>query len=475
MKSRSESGSSTLFLATFVVPVFFFLGGLSLDMTLYYLQKRNAQAFIDEAVVFAQRYLPYQEAARSSLIAFLEKHPALFAHLDVEVTADTVALSGLVPAKLIFPAYFGYTQDIPYSIFSRAQSRPTDALVLLDVGDYMAPDYPVGTPWGDSFSWPEAQFFSGIFPILYNSGSGPQPIDARLVTQQCFNQAFSPLKLAAIETTNFLSSFSLNAVGVSVFPGNSPFISDLTAVSVAPEAGSQSNTTFSPYVSQYMQSSYCAKAAEYEVNTPGYQFPESQSALTGLWTPQSGAPVSMVSAENYDYDPAYDPYLTPGEAIWSRAARKGEIGDISDILNAVTTKLLSAAPVERRGGLVHRASKAAFVLFGDLPHEGASSRYPALASSAALSLGLQQMAAYAAQYEKDMHLNLIFMQHGASPANYANEVASLKSFVDSQIAALNQAPKRLFVNVVYAASRADLSDNIMPVLIKQFGSAVVVN
>ncbi len=472
---NNHAGSSTLFVATFVLPVFFFLAGLSIDLTLYYLQKRNTQAFIDEAVVFAQRYLPYQGAAESSLRAFLERQSNLTAYLQTAVSADSISIEGLIPARLIFPRYFGLTQQVPYHVYARAQNRPADSLVLLDVGDYLSPDYPLGNTWGNPQDWPAASFFSNTIEILQDvdRDGTPEAIDAGLATQQCFNPVFSAIKQAAIETSWYLSGFSLNAVGVSVFPGNEPHVSDLSEIQVATPSGSPSRVVFAPYNSQYMRNSYCAAAASEEINVPGYQFPSPPGTLQGIWQPAPGAP-AMVDPQSYDFNMEYQPFLTLAESIWSRAVRKGQVANTSDLLDTLRAKLIASAPIIQRAGLSHRATKHASIFYGDLPYQNGQ-RFPAPGTQQALSDQLLALAEDSHNSDQDVILHFIFVNHQNSAVNYANEVAQLKIFVDEVLHNSSSQPHNLQAHVIFAPGLVEFREQLLPVLARQIGSAVLVN
>ncbi|MCB0333480.1 MAG: Tad domain-containing protein, partial [Bdellovibrionales bacterium] len=366
----NDVGATTLFFIFVLVPIFFFLAGISLDVTLYYSQKRRAQRALDEAAMFALKYLPYQEAAAQSISAFLERYPEISDHVQIDVTADTVNLQLLAPAQLIFPAYFGYTGEIPFAALSRAQSMPLDAILMYDASSYLAPDLPLGAPWGDVVDWPAADLFSFDLTVLQDEdGDGsPSPIDSRLLTQQCFNGAFSAIKRAVISTHSFLSAFDLNAVGVGSFPGNVPFVSIHHPVLPQAEDGELGQTELHPFSSQYMKTDYCLAAAKREVNTLKYQMPLANSGLTNLWTPPTGAPFAY-DPENFLFNQDYEPYMPLSEAVWSTTTRQGETGNLQDIFTNIRTTLMTVGPIERRGGLVHKARKAAVVIFGDMPYQ----------------------------------------------------------------------------------------------------------
>ena len=209
------AGSISFFVAAFVIPFLFFLFSLSLDLSKYYTETQKAQKAADDAALFAYRFLPFGDQAVIAARNFLNDYGNLAEGAEITADGHSVSIALNATSALSFARLFGLQAGVPMAAYARAWGTPLDAFIALDSSAQLGPAVPTGTPWGESDQWPAAYFFDALHP-LYNQGV---QIDPRLLTQRCFNPAFSALKKAAIAAYDYLSISPQNAVGVGFYPG----------------------------------------------------------------------------------------------------------------------------------------------------------------------------------------------------------------------------------------------------------------
>ncbi len=432
---QSEFGATIIFVAAVILPVLFFLFSLTFDIAHYFTQRRNAQMIIDEAALYAHRYLPYTTAAASAAEGYLSRYGALAEHVAMEITPDTVALQYSDEVNLTFASYFGAGIDVPMHAYTRTQGTPYDVFLLMDTASYLSPQIPYGTAWGSD---PAAQFFDTVYPIQHDADDDgvPELIDPVIATQQCFNPIFSSLKRAAIRTYEYLSSFQLNSVGVAVYPASGNFFDLVRPVAASPTSGEVSDVAFPQYAGGYIRPDYCAAAANYEVNFPAYRVPTSSTGMEGLWTPASGAP-SIVEPVTYLYNTDYAPYLSIQELLWSQVARGNTnyAPNTPRVLEGIRAQIVGAQAREERKGLVNRAVKSAVLLAGDLPwYESERFILPNGSISAnvtnALRVQLANLRSDAVNYDMHLVLYYVVFRHAGNQSYFSEGTAALEALFD---------------------------------------------
>ncbi|MCB0333144.1 MAG: hypothetical protein KDD55_06565, partial [Bdellovibrionales bacterium] len=138
VKSRGgEVGATIIFVAAVILPVLFFLFSLTFDIAHYFTQRRNAQMVIDEAALYAHRYLPYTTAAASAAEGYLSRYGFLVDKVAMNITPDTVALQYSDEVSLTFASYFGAGIDVPINAYTRTQGTPYDVFLLMDTASYL--------------------------------------------------------------------------------------------------------------------------------------------------------------------------------------------------------------------------------------------------------------------------------------------------------------------------------------------------
>lgn len=360
----NQRGSVAIFFAAVMLPLLMILFSLSIDATRYYRESGTAQEALDEAATHAVRFLPFQEEAAESARRILARHGEFFEGTTLEVTSDTVSLDLTRGVPLSFASFFWSGAQIPISVHSSARTTPYDIYLAVDSSNYLSP--PFGSPlWdeGNLLEWPAAYFFEQVKEIRYEG----QPIDARWLTQQCFNSAFSYLKLAGIRIYEYLAGFGKNSIGVGLFPGVSgELIQEARPLSLSTlRVGQGGDAVFPPYNRLFASSEYCAAAAELETHAVQYRVPESNERISRRFVPPLGAP-SIVAPQSWTYQsPEYDPFLQVKEVIWSRATHEATPRS-EDLIAAVLGSLMSAR-FDDRGGLVNSSVRLGIILAGDVP------------------------------------------------------------------------------------------------------------
>lgn len=429
-----EQGSTLFFVAAVLLPLIFFLFSLSIDVAKYYQEQRRVQKILDDTAMYAHRFLPYTEAAAAAAEAFLEQYPAYSEQVSVSAESDQIVLHHEGESRLMFARYFGINKGIPLAVYSRTQGTPFDTVIMIDTSAYLAPEVLSEAAWGDEALWPEASFFVNDFPTQYKNINGLlTPLNLRVLTQQCFNPAFSAIKLASIRTYQYLASFKLNSVGVSYFPGITEQPGVLRPVSPPPVANAPLDITFPVYGGQYMRSDYCAAAAERELQHSAYRFPELATNMSGLWQPPAGAPLSMVKQDSWRYDEVYNPFLTLHQAIWSLSAKDNlqHRQEVVALLSNMKVQLVGALSNEERKGLVNRPMKTGIIFAGDVPWHN-DERFPSGDSIDTLEQEFEALRVAAQEHELRFNLVYVLFPHPGNQGNLVSRVNSLKTLFAQQ-------------------------------------------
>jgi len=428
---KEEKGSMAFFVAAIVLPLLFFLFSLSLDMSTYYTENQKLQKVLDDAALHAYRFLPYMEDAEVAAHSYLAQYGDLADNTDIVVTEDSVSLLSQKLSHLTFARLLGVDIGIPMTAYSRSRSTPFDALLLIDRASYLSPDPVAGTAWGDFSSWPAASFFQQANPI---SGADPT-LNPVLLSQQCFNPAFSAIKTSAMQLYEYLISFQLNSVGVVVYPGNGNFVSTAREVLPGRDIAGGGEASFISYFANYSGNEFCAAAAERENLYTQYQFPAANSKLEeeGAFFPP--APVHMITPGSWQYNPQYQNHLRTREVIWSQATHEGsQAVNSARVFEEVHARLAGSVSVLERGGLVHRPVKTAVIFAGDVPRIGGL-RFPDVDPvtgtdiQAELSTVINALKNSVTQYGLNLQVYYLLFEHeGNASSNFAGRVEQLRTF-----------------------------------------------
>ena len=445
-----EEGSISLYIAAIVLPLTFFLLSLSVDVGAYVTETQAIQKIADETSLYASRFLPAVSKAKSAVKKYLNDHKISVINLgdensesrnaDVMISADSVQIdiSSNVPMSFanIFMKILGEGSNsarIATSARSLARATPLDILVSMDIGSYMAPLAPSDDPWEDVDIWPAAEYFNGQ-DIRYAS----ELVDKRLLTQQCFNQAFSALKKITIQVYETLSSFKRNAIGLSFFPAvgrpvyNSRLVTPFIPESDIGSIGEASFQTLGREViatGPYSSDEWCAASAEREIDHLDYRFPEENTDLRNI--DRSLAPSSIISPIDNKYDPLYSTFLEAREVIWSKAVNPNSAGNFVEVLKNIHDQTLGVSAVVARGNLVSHAKKVAIIFLGDLPYVFTGQQYPSSAAQTAIKSEIERLREEVFTYKFDLSLFIIGFNHQGNQDIFESQGANFKTFIEA--------------------------------------------
>lgn len=363
----SQSGSAIVFLAAILLPLLFFLFGITIDVARYYSETRTVQNVLDEASLFGNRYLPFSQAAESAVTSYLHSYREVAPFTAVEVDNRSITLRYVRPFELFFPQIFGINLEIPVSAFARSNTSPLDVLIAMDTSSYLGPTLPTGEPWDNDDA---AQFFE-LYPILFapDEGGPPQPINPQLLSEQCFGRALAAIKRTTITTFEYLSSIQLHSIGLALFPGDFTPL-ELVRAPIAPlRSGDPSDIPFLAHAGSFVSNDLCAAAAQQEPYLEPVKFPVSNPALGGLWTPPDGAPARLIEPPAWHFNPEYGPFLRASQLIWSQVRRDNEANapNTPQVILQAGAAVLSAENRPSRGAISDAVTKIIIVIAGDMP------------------------------------------------------------------------------------------------------------
>jgi len=426
-----QQGSLSLFFAALVLPLLFFLFALSVDITKYFRESQRAQKALDDAALYAYKFMPFQARASQAARSYLSQYHGLAEAVDIQVDADSITLVLNSHANLSFASYFMPEGVITMTAYAKARGTPFDTLLAIDSSNYLAPGLEEEA-WGTPAEWPAADFFAAgqPYPCLKSGGGW---VEARNLTQLCFNEAFSALKLSAIRAYQYLAGFRFNAVGVGFFPGSGGLLFDEVRPvqfgrSPVPDGG---EAFFKNYVRYCGSCEYCAAAAQEEINHEAYKFPAANESIEGLWQPPPGEP-QMILPPDWHFNPDYRSYLRASQAIWSRVALQ-ELPRIDELLLEILLRIIPPLFPER-GGLQLRPQKTAIIFAGDVPRLG-TVRFAAPGDPVALAMAAQfEQFRTVLRENPDFSLKLFYVivQHAHSLEQLPERFMELKGFLAAE-------------------------------------------
>lgn len=530
---HSSTGATTLFFAAIILPLVFFLFTLSMDLRTYLLQRQSVQKNLDEAALYAYRFLNanYKDNSKGSIQAeervktLLKRYPDLEPFTTATLSSDFIQLnySGTVPFS--FARLFGGLTEganpenslskasVPLYVSSRVRGTPFDTVIAIDRSYYLSPDILNQETWGNRAEWPESRFFRDEHPVVakfFDPNIGTEreiSVNPRTATQQCFNPAFSALKLAGVQVFDALNSFHLNYTSILFYPGG---YSGVTILRDIHQQTSKPEATFTEIFqaqgtngTQTLNDEYydrdgtqvprsvvlnnlCAACAESSSTPSNYWFPGRSD--TGL-DPLAGKP-RMINTSGWTYDPAYDQFLLASEVIWSRSAIRS-VGiqkepSIKEVLDASFASVFSLDPLDSRSGLKGRSIKNILIFAGDVPRENGQ-RFEQSGAQDNVNIAmkesfqnfrnyLERINALAPPESPAMILNiyyLLFAHDGNKLAGESGRVADLRRFLDEE--SLFNGQKRPYFNMqlLYGEDPSSMAQGLVGILLLTQKSGVL--
>lgn len=470
---RSKCGSISFFVVALYLPLLFLLFTLSLDLATYYRQSENLQQTLDDAALYAYRFLPFKAEAERALKTYLAKEGDLSKYVKINMEDDTLSLLLDSSVDLTFAKLLGVEAPIPIQAYSKVRGTVFDALVVLDTSAYMAPSNlmsAAGT-WGDS-SWRPASFFLDMEPPLIKDGVEADPLK---LTQRCFNPALNPLKLSAIKTYEYLSAFKLNGVGLGFYPGTGVFMDTARYVSSVREGG-EAELPFDPGVG-LVRASYCAAISESAENAglTHYQLPGVNSDMASSYNADSG-PINLLSYTPLSFNPEYAPFFSARQAVWYRPiADRDFTHDFSGVLSEVRAQLVGTPSGTERGGLTNKAVKSAIIFAGDVPWiadevRGYAFRFPADEVKSSLLTEIELLKNIIAQEGTNFKLYYVALEHEGK-SDLQSLVPELRDFFRE--ASIRDGKEIFNVQVMLGSDGDKLSQEVVGSMVLDRKSAVL--
>ncbi|NDC38499.1 MAG: hypothetical protein EBZ48_10660 [Proteobacteria bacterium] len=476
---RHQSGSVPLFFVTVMLPALCFLLSLSLDVGTYFNERASTQKALDDAAVYAYRFLPYQSQATAAANQYLSRLGSMSSGVTASFTADGVQLRASRTFPLLFATIVGLQgAGLPLEVISRVRGVPFDVYISLDTTASVVPP-PTGALSDPVNAWPGANYFSAQRFGL----AGTSPDGRRALTQQCFNSVFSGLKLSAIQLLDYLGAFSLNAVGVGIDNGNAfnplELIRSVRVSLPLPQNDvANRDAQFPQFQNGQVASADCAAVAQSELDPLQYRFPGFDAGLPprGDFTLR---PLTLIDPATRNLNPQYLPYLQAREVLWSQVARGASSGSTATLISNSFGEILTAAPVLGRGGLIASAKKVLIVLASDLPRQGAvtfatGGDAAGIALQQALTSSIFPYAATATSARASGRVELLYvLLQSPSTPNRSAGAAALQSFFDAQRAAAGLSQEQFNARVIYVTDPNVLLQQVLGALALINKTAVV--
>jgi hypothetical protein len=393
--TKSQAGSFTLLIGAFLIPVAMLVMCYSIDLAKLNSTRSNAQFILDQASLMSAKKLPYIELAKNTAISMLQANN-MHEGATYEITSDNVKLTFQTKIDTLLLKYAN--NSLNYKIVSNTAINSKNTILFLDASSYLAPNISndVADAWSETTAkkkaryrqdppqftseeeedlsnirtnWPYARYFRNELTRKYRNRRVP----AKLLTQQCFNPAFSALKEATIRIYDYISASKNNSVGIMMGPGNVSNIEILkNPISAYDSSTTPGEARFDYFRDRYNADEFCLAAMQYEKRHKGYNVPERSSALPR--SNYTGASFPLVN--NKHRLPAVNlPHLNARDIIWSLAVRRNYENDLqipkninfNRLLEEVTNLALSAQHNKNRSGFNHSLSTSVVLLMGDLP------------------------------------------------------------------------------------------------------------
>lgn len=467
---KGQRGASAVFFAVVVLPLLFFVLTLALDLSLFFTSMQRAQALADESAMYAYRFMPDSAAARSAGEGYASRFAGArglkFEQVSVSVDDDLLSVSLNGTSPLNAARWFGFDTGLPLQALSSARTVPLDVFITVDVSARLAPNGVSGSPWGNEVMWPAATFFAEDMQL-----SVPHPaneaetieLDARLLTQQCFNPVLSREKEAAISAYSYFSKYALNSIGVGFYPGQINALDVVRSVEkggIRSRDGEMIGEADFDAVSGTLTSSnlMCAATAFRERAHDEYRF----------------APTPQIDPVYFDgtlhYESGYQSVARAAEVIWSRSVSDRNFYSTGSLILEGANMLDSARSRIERGGLIDRSAKVLVMFMSDLPGEG-TERFPAASAVNSLSASLMALRNRVLNNSEDIRVYMIIFGYEQWPPYQTEEIESLRELISHY--EVNEQAKRLKLRVLFTQNPDELQRKLTDLLVLDEKTALI--
>jgi len=419
LQAISSEAGYTAFYALVILPVAMAFTMIAVDLSAWNAERETAQQAADRIAMEAAKALPDVELAKQVVLRSVAQLPRLALAEDengpnsIPVSSNKITVTLTGSRDSVFDFFTTNNSVLSISETATAQIVPTDFAVVISNNSKLRP--PPYAAWGDAVSWPSAGYFDRVkLPCSATTSAFPEicaqdkEVDFnRWATQNCYNPAFSALKLGAINLSDFIASNSNNRLAVFFTPGDSqsqPYsrIRSLrfpeSSAAVA-EASWCSNTCETGKnccyadTAHFINDELCIYLADNNIS-PGtsYQLPNWSTAYgfkkaSAHFPPSKfppGLPLvgpSALHLTNNLLSAEYRSQLTLAEAIYYRTTRASTSDSANQLirtLNQALSELLSTCsgsscsdfdtnPVASRGNIHANTSRRIIALVNEIP------------------------------------------------------------------------------------------------------------
>lgn len=448
-----------LFMAVVMLPVFFLLLTLSLDLTQLYSRRSAIQHLIDDAALYGYRFLPFKMQAEKAVSGYLRDLNLNAGQFETHITHDTVEIvyHGLAPFS--FAAYWGRETGLPYEVRTQVRGTVMHAALLVDSGSATGPSNESELK-GETALWPAASLFSRFSPF-------GNSVSSRLATQQCHNPIFSSIKRAALGIADFIGASPRNRLSIGFFPGTLSQIDTFSSPATTAGVVKVPSGYFNIANGALARNAYClalfgteAVTSPYILPSPGEFFPATPSDVLSATDPET----HLVINEN-------PLAVSLRELIWSRA--RSPASSSSRLIFSRLIDMLLEAPFDRSDFISQQPVRIGVIVTADLPTE-AGEIFPAPAVkegirdsfkrfSSVLSSGTQSSSSQGRIY--------YVIVPDAAGSRHSDDIAELQNFFNELLE--EQAPVKLSAQVVSGGSEEAVARGIIESLMSENRTAII--
>lgn len=407
-----QNGNALIFFVLFVLPILSFLLMLTFDVATIYTSKRKVQDVLDEASLQGVKFFPYKNYAINVAKNYLNSNGLEDDNLTVVATSEGINISYNKNYELVFSrladTFFNAHANLSWPVRVSSFSTPAigDYFLLLDRNFYNSPD-DESLLWGNDGEWPSA---------LYFNMNNTQYQNPRYYTQQCFNEAFSPVKQMLIDTYNFLEGFSLNSIGVGVFPGVA-YKRDVDLIREIKKVNKNEPVNFLQYAGiDGTTTQGCYNASLEENQEEKYKAPTRNELYFN----------------NDNEKKIDDSHFVFANSFWSIPVHKGYFSNFENVLDSAIKHILSSGTISDRYTTSSNIEKTIFIFSTAVPSIN-KIFFPNNNLKATLINKIKELDIIAKQ--QDIKVNIVYVLYESNKVDdvVLNDIKAFKNYFNNGV------------------------------------------
>lgn len=340
-----QRGNTTLVFVSILMPLMAMVGSVALGFSQYLYKNNDNQKDLDNALILAASSLPDKDIATYKINSYLQDKGIDTSTLDITFKGSNIYAESKGEYNLTFFNYLNFKIPLSFKTISSSRSTPQNISILIDNSSYLSPNPFANEPW-DQANWPASNYLNDNFEDLnYNLIAK----SAEHLTQTCFNENYSRLKLSAIELLSKFKESSDSSIALAVAPGVTNSYREINYYGPQYEDATKEL--------DFDASNLCASIAQTEFSNTKYQFPITNNGIE-----------TIVNVGDWNFNENYKQYLIPEEIIWSQqSSLLDESADINSIFNFIT--------ISKSGVINADSNNKVVLLMGDVPRDF-NARFP---------------------------------------------------------------------------------------------------